>query len=84
MFPPCGEGAAGENHLKTGPGAKVLKMRNALEDWDHQKGPFVLIALIAVGLLCGVILTGFITRPARRPQRDLQSNSSSSSASRSK
>jgi hypothetical protein len=31
-----GEGAPGENHLKTGPGAKVLKMRNALEDWDVQ------------------------------------------------
>jgi hypothetical protein len=31
-----GDGAPGENHIKTGPGAKVLKMRNALEDWDVQ------------------------------------------------
>jgi len=29
-------GTPGENHLRTGPGAKVLKMRNALEDWDVQ------------------------------------------------
>ena len=31
-----GAGAPGENHIRTGPGAKVLKMRNALEDWDVQ------------------------------------------------
>jgi hypothetical protein len=31
-----GDGAPGENHIRTGPGAKVLKMRNALEDWDVQ------------------------------------------------
>lgn len=29
-------GAPGENHIRTGPGAKVLKLRNALEDWDVQ------------------------------------------------
>jgi hypothetical protein len=29
-------GAPGENHIRTGPGAKVLKIRNSLEDWATQ------------------------------------------------
>jgi hypothetical protein len=59
-------------------------LQHGFEEWDKLKGPLPLAAVIAVGLLCGVILTGFITKPARRPQRNLQSNSSSSSTSRSK
>jgi hypothetical protein len=59
-------------------------LHHGLEPWDQANGPLPLLALIAAGLFCGVILTGFVTRPTRRPQRSLQSNSSSSSTSRSK
>jgi hypothetical protein len=59
-------------------------LRNGLEPWDQTHGPLPLLALIAAGLFCGVMLTGFVTRPTRRPQRSLQSNSSSSPTRRSK
>lgn len=59
-------------------------LQHGLEGWDKVKGPLPLVAVISVGLLFGVALTGFVTRPARRPQRTFQSNSSSSSTRRSK
>jgi hypothetical protein len=59
-------------------------LHHGLELWDQANGPLPLLALIAAGLFCGVILTGFVTRPTRRPQRNLQSNSSSSATRRSK
>jgi hypothetical protein len=59
-------------------------LRSGLEPWDQTYGPLPLLALIAAGLFCGVILTGFVTRPTRRPQRSLQSKSSSSPTRRSK
>src|SRR4051812_34644690 len=59
-------------------------LKTGLESWDQANGPLPLLALIAAGLFCGVILTGFVTRPTRRPQRNLQSNSSKSGTIRSK
>lgn len=59
-------------------------LHHGLEPWDQANGPLPLLSLIAAGLLCGVLLTGFVTRPTRRPQRNLQSNSSNSSTRRSK
>ena len=59
-------------------------LHHGLEPWDQANGPLPLLALIAAGLFCGVILTGFVTRPTRRPQRNPQSNSSSSPTRRSK
>jgi hypothetical protein len=59
-------------------------LKNGFETWDQTNGPLPLVALIAAGLLAGVILTRFVIRPIRRPQRDLQSNSSNSPTTRSK
>jgi hypothetical protein len=59
-------------------------LKTGMEAWDQANGPLPLLALIAAGLFCGVILTGFVIRPRRRPRRSLQSNSSSSPTSRSK
>ncbi len=59
-------------------------LRHGFESWDRTSGPLPLLATLAAGLLCGFLLTGFVTRPARRPQRDLHSNSSSSPTKRSK
>jgi hypothetical protein len=51
-------------------------LHHGLEPWDQANGPLPLLALIGVGLFCGVMLTGFVTRPTRRPQRSLQNKSS--------
>ncbi len=59
-------------------------LKTGMETWDQSSGPLPLLALIGLGLFCGVILTGFVLRPARRPRRDLQSKSLSSPTSRSK
>ena len=59
-------------------------LRHGLEEWDRLSAPLPLIAMIAAGLLCGVILTGFIARPARRPRRDVHSSSSNSRDNRSR
>jgi hypothetical protein len=59
-------------------------LRHGLESWDQLNGPLPLLGVLAVGLISGVILTSFVTRPARRPQRDIHSSSSSSSTKRSK
>jgi len=59
-------------------------LRHGLEGWDQSSAPLPLAATLAAGLFCGFLLTGFVTRPARRPQRDLQSKSSNSPTKRSK
>jgi hypothetical protein len=59
-------------------------LRHGFEGWDQANGPLPLLAMLAAGLLCGIFLTGFVTRPAHRPQRHLHSNSSGSATKRSK
>jgi hypothetical protein len=59
-------------------------LRHGLEAWDRLNGPLPLLAVLGAGLISGVILTGFVTKPAKRPKRDLQSKSSSSPTRRSK
>jgi hypothetical protein len=59
-------------------------LKTGMEAWDQANGPMPLVALIAAGLFCGVILTRFVLRPTRRPQRSLQSVSSRSSTNRPK
>jgi hypothetical protein len=49
-------------------------LRHGLEGWDQLYAPLPLAAVIGTGLLCGILLTAFIARPARRPQRDLRSD----------
>jgi hypothetical protein len=53
-------------------------LKTGLEKWNELAGPLPLFAVLAAGLLCGVILTGFVTRPIRRPQRGLQKKPSDS------
>jgi hypothetical protein len=48
-------------------------LKTGLESWNESTGPLPLIAVLVAGLLCGVALTGFVTRPIRRPQRNIQS-----------
>jgi hypothetical protein len=47
-------------------------LRHGLERWDQLHGPLPLLAVLAAGLTSGVVLTAFVTRPAKRPQRALQ------------
>ena len=41
-------------------------LRHGFEDWDALNRPYLLLAVLAAGLLFGMVLTVFITRPARR------------------
>jgi hypothetical protein len=59
-------------------------LRHGLEGFDRAGGPLPLLLVLAAGLFAGVILTGFVTKPAHRPQRDLQNKPPSSSMKRSK
>ena len=59
-------------------------LRHGFEDWDALNRPYLLLAVLVAGLLFGMVLTVFITRPARRETRNIQSNSSNSRTSRSK
>jgi hypothetical protein len=59
-------------------------LRHGLESWDQLRGPTPLLAVLAAGLVSGVILTGIVTRPAKRQRRDFHSKSSSSPTRRSK
>lgn len=59
-------------------------LRHGLEGWDRLNSPLPLLAVLGAGLASGVILTGFVTKPAKRPKRDLQSKSSRSPTKRSK
>jgi hypothetical protein len=49
-----------------------VEMNHGLRTWDESIGPLPFLAVMAIGLICGVLLTGFIGRPARRPQRGFQ------------
>jgi hypothetical protein len=59
-------------------------LRHGFEGWDQSSAPLPLLAMLAAGLFFGVLLTGFVTRRATRPQRNLHSKSSSSATRRSK
>jgi hypothetical protein len=59
-------------------------LRHGLESWDQLYAPLPLVAAIAGGLLCGIILTGFIARRARRPKRSLRSKPNARVSSRTK
>ena len=59
-------------------------LRNGLERWDQSHGPLPLVASLAVGLFFGFMLTGFVTRPAQRPQRELHSRTSHQPGKRAK
>jgi hypothetical protein len=50
-------------------------LKTGLESWNESMGPLPLFVVLVAGLLCGVALTGFVTRPIRRPQRSIQSKS---------
>jgi len=45
---------------------------HGLERWDQTSGPIPLLTVLVVGLLCGGMLTVFVTRPAPRRDRELQ------------
>jgi hypothetical protein len=47
-------------------------LRHGLEGWDRSAGPLPLAVIIGIGLVCGLILTGFVARPSPRPKRDIQ------------
>jgi tetratricopeptide (TPR) repeat protein len=49
-----------------------VELRNGLERWDTASVPLPFLAILAVGLCCGIFLTGFIARPAGRPKRGIQ------------
>jgi hypothetical protein len=59
-------------------------LRHGLEGWDELRSPLPLLAVIGAGLMSGILLTAFVTKPTARPQRNLQSRSSSSPTRRSK
>ena len=54
-----------------------MNLHHGLEKWDDANGPLPLLVVIGSAAMCGVILTAFVTRPARRPQRPAQSASNS-------
>lgn len=59
-------------------------LRHGLEGWDRLRAPFPLLAVLVGGFVAGIVLTQFVTRPARRPRRENHNNSSNSSTRRSK
>jgi hypothetical protein len=58
-----------------------LNLHHGLESWDDSNRPLPLLVVIGGAALCGAILTAFVTRPARRPQR-LVSNGTTSATNR--
>ena len=52
-------------------------LKTGLESWNETTGPLPLVAVLVAGLLCGIVLTGFVTRPIRRPMRNKKSRDSS-------
>jgi hypothetical protein len=56
-------------------------LRHGFEQWDQGNAPVTLVAVIAAGMLCGIVLTVFVTRSTRRPQRNPQSSASRSRSS---
>jgi hypothetical protein len=59
-------------------------LRHGLEGWDQSRSPLPLLAVLGAGLVSGIMLTVFVTRRARRPQRELHSKSPRSSMKRTK
>ena len=59
-------------------------LRHGLEGFDQAGGPLPLLFVLALGLFAGIVLTSFVTKPAKRPQRDLQSMQSKPSSSATK
>jgi hypothetical protein len=57
---------------------------HGLEGWDAKNAPIPLLFVLGVGLISGAVLAAFVTRPAKRPKQDIQSNASKSSTRRSK
>ena len=57
-------------------------LRHGLEGWDQARGPVPLLAVLAVGLFAGFILTGFVRSRVQRPQRDIHRKPASSSTKR--
>jgi hypothetical protein len=58
-------------------------LKHGFEDWDEVNRPYLLLGVLAAGLLFGMILSLFITRPMKR-EGDNYSNSSNSRTKRSK
>lgn len=59
-------------------------LQHGLERWDEVSGPLPLLAIIAAGLFCGLVLTSFVTRRAQRPKRDIHTKPPSTSTKRSR
>jgi len=59
-------------------------LRHGLEGFDQAGGPLPLLAVLAAGLFAGIVLTGFVTKPARRPQPDIHGKPPSPSVKLSK
>jgi hypothetical protein len=59
-------------------------LRHGFEEWDQMNRPYMLLSVLAAGLLVGMILTIFITRPIKREPGNNQSKSSNSRTKRSK
>lgn len=59
-----------------------VELRNGLEQLDTGRIPVPFLAILAVGLCCGIFLTGFIARPAGRPKRSIQLDARSAGAKR--
>jgi hypothetical protein len=57
-------------------------LRHGLEGWDQANGPLPLLATLGAGLFCGILLTGFVTRPARRPRKEIQNSTPNASGRR--
>jgi hypothetical protein len=57
-------------------------LRHGLEGWDERLGPLPLIAIIGVGLVIGLLLTAFVTSPAKRPHRDIRTKPKDSTKKR--
>jgi hypothetical protein len=54
-----------------------VEMNHGLRTWDERSGPMPFLAVMFIGLICGVLLTRFIARPAGRPRRSLQERTKS-------
>jgi len=59
-------------------------LRHGFEDWDQLNRPYMLLGVLAAGLLFGMVLSIFITRPIKREPGNNYSKSSNSRTKRSK
>jgi CorA-like Mg2+ transporter protein len=60
-----------------------LNLHHGLESWDESNRPWPLLIVIGSAALCGMILTAFVTRPARRPPRHARNSAANPAAKRS-